>query len=233
MGAGTRRGVTGERSNPPGLRRHEVERWIAAVTLTGDGSDHSSCSRLWPRHSSFSFRARSAASRERSRPPTILRPYNACVHGTSNNCNTYANKTDVYLSGIQNLGDGTYFFAVIVPGVAGPTDGDPNNLSDRRLRRVHRLESSRSAPAGRVTSLGCAHLADLGNKIQIAPFDDTDEPWRRVQARRLCAIVNGLPDTQNCKNDNFKVLTHVHRKLHRSAGGRSHRHEDGHSVVHP
>jgi len=128
--------------------------------------------------------------------------FGACLNGTSNNCNLYLNKTDAFLSGLQNLGDGTYFFAVTVPGFAGANDGDPNNLSDGVYGDFTTREFSVSS--GAVTFLGgSSHFVD-GNKIQLAPYDTTTNHGGVYQLT-VCPIVNGQPDTQNCKNDNFKV----------------------------
>jgi hypothetical protein len=128
-------------------------------------------------------------------------PFNACVNGTSVNCNLYVDKTDAFLSGLQNLGDGTYFFAVTVPGFAGANDGDPNNLSDGTLGNFTTREFSVTNKV--VAFLGSLHLVD-GNKIQLAPFDTTTNNGGVYQLT-VCPITNGQPDTQNCKNDNFKV----------------------------
>src|SRR4051812_23900221 len=60
----------------------------------------------------------------------------ACLNGPADavNCNLYSSKEDVWLSGLPNaaaLGDGTYFFAVLVPGgQLDPNDGGSSNLSD-------------------------------------------------------------------------------------------------------
>src|SRR6266700_3526511 len=56
-----------------------------------------------------------------------------CMNGKEDgNCNIYADKQYVWLSdgpSVAYVGDGTYFFAVLVPGgQADPNDGAANNL---------------------------------------------------------------------------------------------------------
>ncbi|MBL8056292.1 MAG: hypothetical protein JNK29_06310, partial [Anaerolineales bacterium] len=63
-------------------------------------------------------------------------PGNHCKNGNPGvNCNIYDGKEYVWLNGgpaANGLGpDGTYFFAVLVPGgQPNPNDGGPKNLSD-------------------------------------------------------------------------------------------------------
>jgi hypothetical protein len=165
----------------------------------------------------------------------------ACLNGQPShtdpavNCNIYANKTDVFISGTPNpaaLGAGTYFFAVLAPGgQPDPNDGGTKNLSDTSCSPytcpktnadgsvipsgdlVTNREFS-SDGTGNITPLGgSSHAYDSANQvIQVAPFDDTTNPGG-VYILATCkisdtqAFVASVPtaDPSNCKYDAFKV----------------------------
>jgi hypothetical protein len=133
----------------------------------------------------------------------------ACVNGSIVNCNMYASKTDVFLSGSPSNSDaGTYFFAVLAPGgQPNPNDGASGNLStsDTYLDRSFSIDSN-----GVITNLG-NHPQDLTNgDLQVAPFADTPNPGG-VYILAICGYDPANPatipvDPKSCKYDAFKVF---------------------------
>jgi hypothetical protein len=142
------------------------------------------------------------------------------------NCNIYDGKDKVWLSGIDNLGPGTYFFAVLEPGGQGgnnnPNDGTPKNLSDLSpttgtgagdayTNRVFTKNAD-----GSITYNG-THTFD-SNEIRLMPYDDTPNNGG-VYVMAVCAIgdaqldeggavtgYDGYPvDPSKCKYDAFKI----------------------------
>lgn len=135
------------------------------------------------------------------------------------NCNIYAAKTDVFLSGspiTAAVGDGTYFFAVLSPGgQPAPNDGGTNNangelanLSDNADAWTNR---EFSVSSGTITMLNSStHAYDATrNLVQVAPYADTPNPGG-VYILAVCAVpdpVTGSPgvNPRDCKYDAFKV----------------------------
>ena len=119
------------------------------------------------------------------------------------NCNRYADKADVWLSGLKTkLADGTYFLAVLDPGgQLDPNDGSGGLLStDDATARTFTV-------SGGIIS-GSSHLVSAdGTKIQIAPFADTFNNGG-VYILAVCVAV-GLPPAavapRDCGYDAFKV----------------------------
>src|SRR6266700_1377444 len=142
-----------------------------------------------------------------------------CTNGPTHttpeiNCNQYLDKRDVWLSGLapkpSQLGVGTYFFAVLVPGTqSDPNDGTVGNLStsDTYLARTFTVDSD-----GVISNWG-SHLFDSVNDIiQLAPYDNTTNPGG-VYILAVCqytgiAGTGPLPgvNPSTCKYDAFKVV---------------------------
>jgi hypothetical protein len=150
-----------------------------------------------------------------------------CQNGNEDvNCNIYDGKTFVWLNGgpvAASVGDGTYFFAVVVPGGQGgnnnPNDGTPLNLSDTTADPYAPgsfnadgsaipsgdLYTDRefSVSGGTITNLG-THQLD-SNKIRLMPYDDTTNNGG-VYILAICSLDNGYPvNPSDCKYDAFKI----------------------------
>jgi hypothetical protein len=126
-----------------------------------------------------------------------------CQNGNAdNNCNIYNDKQYVWLSGLPDatgVNDGTYFFAVLVPGGQGansdanPNDGTAKNLSDTVLA-PHEAGYVNGAPDGSAAPSGDAYTDRTftitngvisysgtthqfaNDKIRLFPYDDTTNP---------------------------------------------------------
>jgi hypothetical protein len=127
----------------------------------------------------------------------------ACVHGSATsdptNCNLFADPGDVWLSGLTNLGDGSYFFAVLNPG----GQNDPNDGADGNLSTSESVgDRTFTLAGGAVTNFG-THLF-YNNKIQLAPFDVSSNPGG-VYIMAVCSAASLPVDPSNCKYDAFKV----------------------------
>jgi hypothetical protein len=157
--------------------------------------------------------------------PAITAP---CLNGPFHvlpgvDCNIYGAKEDVWInggpSGGQNhLTDGSYFFAVLVPGgQPDPNDGSAKNLSsdDAYTNRTFTVSDGHiSAYTG--TGVPAPHLVDatgggdlsLGTLIQLAPYEDTSNPGG-VYILAICSLgADGTSypvDPRNCKYDAFKI----------------------------
>jgi len=150
-------------------------------------------------------------------------PTQPCLNGPVHtdprvNCNIYAAKDDVFLTGTPSsasLGAGTYFFAVLSPGgQPDPNDGSAKNLSSPVDAATNREFSSDGA--GNITPLNSStHAFDprFGGLIQLAPYDDTGNPGG-VYILAVCKISDTPDDAQSsvapvdprdCKYDAFKV----------------------------
>jgi hypothetical protein len=107
------------------------------------------------------------------------------------NCNSYADKEDVWLSGLSDstgLPDGDYYFEVRTPGGAAPLSTDPT--ADRTF----------SISGGAFSYGSLAHAFDPANgKLQVAPFADTTNHGG-VYILAVCPVTPGM-----CKKDAFKV----------------------------
>src|SRR2546428_6697241 len=139
-----------------------------------------------------------------------------CQNGHEDvNCNIYDGKTFVWLTGGPGpsaLADGTYFFAVLVPGGQGgnenPNDGTLLNLSDPNggdtyQNRNFTIANSVIAYSGNAPDETPHDFAN--NKIRLLPYDDTTNPGG-VYILAICSLANGYPvDPSDCKYDAFKV----------------------------
>jgi hypothetical protein len=143
----------------------------------------------------------------------------ACLNGQpghttpGTNCNIYADKRDVWLSGLPaNVGAGAYFFAVLSPGgqptpndaatVPDATSATPKNLSDDFDAYGNRTFTVNGT--GAITAYGGTHEFS-NNMIQLAPYSDTVNPGG-VYVLAICSLAAGVPvAAQDCKYDAFKV----------------------------
>jgi hypothetical protein len=147
-----------------------------------------------------------------------------CKNGNpNNNCNIYDGKQYVWLNGgpaAAALGNGTYFFAVLVPSQqANPNDaatipddgtGTPKNLSDDFDSYQNRMFTVSN---GTILYGGTHALAN--NKIRLDPYSDTLNNGG-VYILAICSLAdansaNGSPgvNASDCKYDAFKVDTTV------------------------
>src|SRR2546428_2147696 len=154
---------------------------------------------------------------------------NHCKNGrpdatTVVNCNIYDGKQYVWLNGGPTnaaLADGTYFFAVLVPGgQPDPNDGGMKNLSDTTAAPygAASLNADGSAiPSGdlranRTFSVSGASISYSGshdfdsNMIRLMPYDDTTNEGG-VYILGICALATptSAVNPRNCKYDAFKV----------------------------
>jgi len=151
----------------------------------------------------------------------------ACLNGQPGhttpavNCNIYAAKEDVFLSGspIQAaLGDGTYFFDVLVPG-GQPTPNDAATVPDTSQATAKNLSDDFDAwsnreftvTGGTISMLNASsHAYDSAtNEVQVAPFANTTNDGG-VYILAVCKVPanpTGTPgvDPRDCKYDAFKV----------------------------
>lgn len=160
-------------------------------------------------------------------------------NGPAIDCNIYRAKRFVWLSGgpgPSQLSDGTYMFAVLVPGGQGgndnPNDCTEKNLSDDPTTALpctssntgagdtwqHRVFSVASGvityPAA--TYPGGHDFDAARNKIRLVPYDNTTNPGGEYvmavcnlhDATDLASATSTPPgvDPSDCKYDNFKVL---------------------------
>ncbi len=143
----------------------------------------------------------------------------ACLNGPSHttpevNCNIYADKRDVWLSGLPvqaSLGAGTYFFAVLDPGGQNnPNDGSAGNLSTSDTY----VDRTFSVDGNGIISYSGPHQFDLtNNEIQLFPYADTSNPGG-VYILAVCEYSSANPGSgvgapgvnpSTCKYDAFKV----------------------------
>src|SRR6266571_2079884 len=131
-----------------------------------------------------------------------------CKNGNPNvNCNIYDGKQYVWLNGgpgVAYVGNGTYFFAVLVPGgQADPNDGAAKNLSSPNDAYTDRTFSV----SGGTVSYSGPHDFN-NNKIRLMPYDDTTNPGG-VYILAICSLgPNGTTypvDPSKCKYDAFKI----------------------------
>jgi hypothetical protein len=151
----------------------------------------------------------------------------ACLNGQPGhttpavNCNIYAAKEDVFLSGspIQAaLGDGTYFFDVLVPG-GQPTPNDAATVPDTSQATAKNLSDDFDAWSNREFTVTGGTIAMLNasshaydsatNEVQVAPFANTTNNGG-VYILAVCKVPaspTGTPgvDPRDCKYDAFKV----------------------------
>lgn len=134
-------------------------------------------------------------------------------------CNNYVAKDDVYMSGgplASGLGDGTYYFAVLVPGYqnGGFVDGADGNLSDTTAGATHGDLGSGDAVSNRTFTVSGHQIASytgthaLGTSpdgrtiIQLSPYDDTSNT-DGVYILAVCQ--SGATSPKQCKFDAFHV----------------------------
>jgi hypothetical protein len=149
---------------------------------------------------------------------TVADPGPHCLNGNpAINCNIYTGKQYVWLNGgplSASVGDGTYFFAVLVPGgqptpndaATVPDDGTgtPKNLSDDFDAWTNRTFT---VTGGVITAYAGTHTYDSTNsKIRLMPYSDTTNPGG-VYILAICSVVNYPADASKCKYDAFKVQT--------------------------
>jgi hypothetical protein len=153
-----------------------------------------------------------------------------CVQGQHPNgidCNNYASKGDVYMSGgpsAAGLSNGTYYFAVLVPGFQndGFLEGAAGNLSDETQSADDKSDATVLGAGGgdpvacrtfSVTdneisdnSSGCAHPEGTSPNsrriIQLSPYDDTTNNGG-VYILAICQT--GATSPSQCKYDAFRV----------------------------
>jgi hypothetical protein len=148
---------------------------------------------------------------------------NGPTHTTpSVNCNIYLDKRDVWINGgptngANHLTDGTYFFAVLVPGTQpDPNDGSSGNLSSSNDPYTNRTFT---VSGGKINAYSGTHQTDnqyndpnstpyFGRLIQLFPYDDTTNPGG-VYIMAVCSLGpdgNSYPvKARDCKYDAFKV----------------------------
>jgi hypothetical protein len=144
-----------------------------------------------------------------------------CLNGqqgsNANNCNIYTDTAFVWIQGgpvSSALSDGTYFFAVLVPGGQSNDVNDyqgPKNLSDD----VDAYTNRTFTVSGGVITSATGH--DFSNgRIRLAPYAHTTNPGGEYDVA-VCqydpGVAPGSPapgvDPRTCKYDNFKVRSGV------------------------
>jgi hypothetical protein len=145
-----------------------------------------------------------------------------CIHGTAVNCNAYASKTDVYVSGGPTAGgiktSGDYYFAIIAPGSQntflslGAAGGDLSlSGGDPVSQRTFHVDASGSAPvidsyAGTThdttTNTVGKFVIDAGDPNHL--YSDTPNAGG-VYILAICSV--GATSTSQCKFDAFRVTS--------------------------
>lgn len=149
------------------------------------------------------------------------------------NCNIYDGKQYVWLSGgpeghTSALAEGTYFFAVLVPGGQGsndnPNDGTEKNLSDldptsntgagdEWTNRVFSVDADGYISYSGTHEFDSAYDQSQYGKIRLMPYDDTTNPGGEyilavcnlADADETAEFQPGV-DPSDCKYDAFKVF---------------------------
>lgn len=182
---------------------------------------------------------------------------NHCLNGnlkngvTIVNCNIYTGKQYVWLNGgpaAAALGDGTYFFAVLVPGgQPNPNDGAPKNLSDTTAAPwpAGSLNADGTAipsgdsytnrtftvSSGKISYTGTHTFDAANNLIRLMPYDDTTNPGG-VYIMAICSLAGGYPVTpSDCKYDAFKVKAETPAKVTAMFSGEKYLDSDGNGVL--
>jgi hypothetical protein len=153
-----------------------------------------------------------------------------CKNGNPNiNCNIYDGKQYVWLNGgpsVAYVGDGDYFFAVLVPGGQNdPNDAGANNLSDTYCAPYTNCPGPTNGDStliptgdsytnrkfhvtgGTITNVYGSTHQFANNKIRLMPYDDTTNPGG-VYILAICSLPIGSSPPVNassCKYDAFKV----------------------------
>jgi hypothetical protein len=142
-----------------------------------------------------------------------------CVHGTAINCNTYADKLDVYVSGGPTAGGikaaGDYYFAVIEPGsqhaFLGDGTGDlslcGNDPVSQRTFTVGFdvdgnpiIDSYAGTTHGTATNTNGKFVIDAGDPLNL--YCDTSNGGG-VYILAICSV--GATSDSQCKFDAFKA----------------------------
>lgn len=137
-----------------------------------------------------------------------------CKNGNPGvNCNIYDGKRYVWLNGGPStayVGDGDYFFAVLVPG-GQPDPNDASTVPDNGTGTAKNLSDDFDTYAARTFSVRNGALSYSGghtfanNKIRLMPYADTTNPGG-VYIMAICSLDKGYPvDPSRCKYDAFKV----------------------------
>jgi hypothetical protein len=150
-----------------------------------------------------------------------------CQNGNPTiNCNIYDGKQYVWLNGgplAASLGNGTYFFAVLVPGGQGGNQ-DPNDCTDKNLSDVCVTTNTGAGDAwtNRVFTITGGTISYTGdgvstphdfanNKIRLMPYDDTTNNGG-VYIMAICQVPQAVTSTnppgvdpRDCKYDAFKI----------------------------
>ena len=151
-----------------------------------------------------------------------------CLNGPSGvdpvNCNIYTSKQDVWFSGLPvsaALGDGTYFFAVLVPGGQGGNQ-NPNDCTTKNLSDSCHTTNTPGGDAwtnreftitgGQIFYSGSHAFDQANNKLNLFPYDNTTNhggEYILAVCRVPTTISDRNPpgvDPSDCKYDAFKVL---------------------------
>jgi hypothetical protein len=141
---------------------------------------------------------------------------------TGVDCNNYAAKEDVFANGGPlsgpGLDDGTYYFAVLVPGYQhdGFIDGHKGNLSDTTVGGTTGDTGSGDAytnreftVSGGAPTFSGTHALGTSNNgstiVQLSPYDDTSNGGG-VYILAICSITGGYPPAaKDCKFDAFRI----------------------------
>jgi hypothetical protein len=129
-----------------------------------------------------------------------------CLNGNGTvNCNIYDGKQYVWMSGGPSsaaLGDGSYFFAVLVPG-GQPNANDDAGASNLSAPNDSYTDRTFTILNGAISNPG-THTFDSG-LIKLAPYNDTSNAGG-VYILAICSLASGYPAAANdCKYDAFKV----------------------------
>jgi hypothetical protein len=136
------------------------------------------------------------------------------------NCNNYVDKNHVYMSGgpttAAGLSDGSYFFAVIVPGFqnGGFIDGASGNLSDTAAGSTAGDLGSGDDVSNRTFTVAAHEIVAYSGThatgtspngkfiIALSPYDDTSNTGG-VYILAIC--LSGATSPSQCKYDAFRV----------------------------
>jgi hypothetical protein len=139
---------------------------------------------------------------------------------TGVNCNNYAAKEDVYMNGGptggNGLADGSYYFAVLVPGFqnGGFVDGADGNLSDTTAGATTGDLGTGDLIANRTFTISSGLISSYSGThgtgtdlqgdfiIQLMPYDNTSNNGG-VYILAICQV--GATSPSQCKYDAFKV----------------------------
>jgi hypothetical protein len=193
---------------------------LVVAAACSDGTGPEGRRSLVPSHASLGIVTGAVTTTTNPQPAGPDDPGHCKNGNEAVNCNIYDGKEFVWLSGLENLGDGTYFFAVLAPGGQGgganPNDGTEKNLSDDVASSGgpgsgDHYTNRTFSKSGTTITYGGSHDFD-DNKIRLMPYDDTPNPGG-VYIMAVCSLTDlnsgkfGSPgvDPSSCKYDAFKV----------------------------